>query len=307
MIPSNSYSTQSRAAPWLFRKLYDGSPNELGGDCLTGQLLGEGYIYLRSDDIQRTLMSGQTLMSAFFNVSGEVEVPWHTGDYNLDQIYPNTGVCPGLNTLGAALYASEEFVAENTSARVVNLNNQLDTIFGAGLWSWPQSLDCVMSTVCTGRELPEGMTQEIFNNTIEQATYIQSFEYKYNNSQWSKMAMGNLAWQVRNNIETMLNGEGLTSAGNVTTPLKLVLFSAHDSTLMPFLAAILLSNYDGQWSHYASLLTIELYESAADPDSQDPSDDLFRIVYNGVPQTVPGCDDTLCSVGVLLDALSFGQ
>eukprot|EP01034_Spumella_vulgaris_P040729 gene40729-50390_t len=93
MIPSNSYTSESRAAPWLFRKLYDGSPNELGGDCLTGQLLGEGYvqhiangnylfdqylnqanpalnlfptnrwdllnssseIYLRSDDLERTL------------------------------------------------------------------------------------------------------------------------------------------------------------------------------------------------------------------------------------------------------------
>jgi hypothetical protein len=76
---------------------------------------------------------------------------------------------------------------------------------------------------------------------------------------------------------------------------------------MPFLAAVLKSNWDQQWASYAAMLTIELYESAADPDSLDPTDDLFRIVYNGAPQTVPGCDDTLCSVSVLLDALSFGQ
>jgi hypothetical protein len=76
---------------------------------------------------------------------------------------------------------------------------------------------------------------------------------------------------------------------------------------MPFLAAVLKANWDQQWAAYAAMVTIELYDSAADPDSLDPSDDLFRIVYNGVPQTVPGCDDTLCGVNMLLSALSFGQ
>lgn len=104
MMESPSYSSQQRPASWLFRKLYDGSANYLGGNCLTGQLLLEGYqqeehngvmlynayidgalplfatnkwedvysstgIYLRSDDEQRTLMSGQILMHTLFNVS----------------------------------------------------------------------------------------------------------------------------------------------------------------------------------------------------------------------------------------------
>ena len=107
MLPSPSYSQQSRPSPWLFRKIYDGSENFLGGNCLTGQLLGEGYyqeeangyylrsaylqnsnpalnlfptiewdqinttsdVYLRSDDQERTLLSAQTLMHTFFNVS----------------------------------------------------------------------------------------------------------------------------------------------------------------------------------------------------------------------------------------------
>ncbi len=100
-----------------------------------------------------------------------------------------------------------------------------------GLWSWPDTIDCVMSTVCTDRQLPEGMTEEIFNATVAQATYIQSFEYLYNDSQWSQMAMGNLAWQVRNNLQAMLSGGGMTSAGNVTTPLKFVLFSGKASII----------------------------------------------------------------------------
>eukprot|EP01031_Cornospumella_fuschlensis_P035456 gene35456-42976_t len=43
MLASPSMTSQDRPATWLFRKLYDGSANYLGGNCLTGQLLSEGY------------------------------------------------------------------------------------------------------------------------------------------------------------------------------------------------------------------------------------------------------------------------
>ena len=106
MLASPSYNSLQRPAKWLFRKLYDGSPNYLGGNCETGQLLLEGYLqhqangehlnqayignslsamnlfstsewdeidtgselYLRSDDEERTLLSGQVLMNGMFNV-----------------------------------------------------------------------------------------------------------------------------------------------------------------------------------------------------------------------------------------------
>jgi acid phosphatase len=41
-IPSNSYTSSNIPKKWLFRKLYDGSPNDLGGNCETGQLIGTG-------------------------------------------------------------------------------------------------------------------------------------------------------------------------------------------------------------------------------------------------------------------------
>ncbi len=119
MLPSPSYTSQVRPSTWLFRKVFDGSDNFLGGNCLTGQLLGEGYkqeeangkylsaaylqntnpllnlfptnqwedidtdteIYLRGDDQERTLLSGQTLLHTFFNVSEETIIDWHTGTH----------------------------------------------------------------------------------------------------------------------------------------------------------------------------------------------------------------------------------
>lgn len=55
-----------------------------------------------------------------FNVTKASIVPWHTGDYNLDQIYPNTNVCPALDVVEANFYASDAYIAERTTAEQVS-------------------------------------------------------------------------------------------------------------------------------------------------------------------------------------------
>eukprot|EP01039_Chlorochromonas_danica_P008062 gene8062-8892_t len=344
MLASPSMTDESRPAPWLFRKLYDGSPNFLGGNCFTGQLLSDGYtqeeavgsslleaylqnsnpalnlfntsiwtdidtdeeVYLRSDDEQRTLMSGQILMHTFFNITEEVIVPWHTGDYDLDQIYPNSEVCPRLDTLEDSIYATPGFVNENTSTEINQLTSQLNTIFGDGYWTWYNVWDCVMTTVCTSRPLPDGtaevpMTEEIFNATLEQVQFTQAYLQLYNDSQWSKLAMGNTAWHVSSNLQNVLYNTN--NSLNSSKTLRLAVFAGHDTTVMPFLASVLGVEWDGLWPGYASLVTIELYSGSA--ASSVPW--LFRMVYNSDPLLVPGCDDYLCDATILLDKLGYGQ
>jgi hypothetical protein len=98
-------TTKSPSVPWYYRKVYDGSPNFLGGNCMAGQLIAEGYqqeinngnflrhaylegdlklfesrnwtevsddVYFRSDDEQRTLMSGQLVMNELFQVISSI-------------------------------------------------------------------------------------------------------------------------------------------------------------------------------------------------------------------------------------------
>lgn len=177
---------------------------------------------------------------------------------------------------------------------------------GAGQWSWDYILDCLMTTVCTNREIPDGsasttlMNEEIFNATIFQSEFTMAYLNLYNNSRWAKLAMGNTVWHIRSNIENILYNT--SSSTNSTDPLKLALFAGHDTTVMPFLAAILGSNWDGVWPGYAALVTLELYSS-----KQNTSEYLFRMVYNAKPQLVPGCNDTLCDINILLDRMAFGQ
>jgi hypothetical protein len=343
---SPSYTSQDIPAKYIFRKIYDGSANYLGGNCLTGQLISDGYVqhgsngeylqnaylkqadgklnlfpttswedidtehlvYLRSDDEERTILSGQILVHAMFNVTEQQIVPWHTGDYNLDQIYPNSKVCPRLNQVEANWEASASFMEQNSSSAVTTLTADLTEIWGEGMWSWYNAMDCMMTTVCTERAMPDGtvstpMTQELFDNAVAESTYQLSGMYVWNNSQYAKLCMGNTAWHVRNNIMKNLNSS-YSVAGK---GLKLAVFSAHDTTVMPFLAAILGANWDMQWATYAAMVTIELYNRSTTTPQTTDEEHLFRMVYNGKTLLVPGCDDSLCNLSVLLDALSFGQ
>ena len=119
-------------------------------------------VYLRSDDEERTLLSGQALMSGFFHSDQDVILRWNTGDYALDQISPNSFACPELATLQAAAETSEAFIAWNSSEASELLTGRLSEVYGAGSWSWADALDCLMTTVCTGREVP-GISDVLLN------------------------------------------------------------------------------------------------------------------------------------------------
>jgi hypothetical protein len=226
-----------------------------------------------------------------------VIVPWHTGDYALDQLYPNSGVCPRLTSLQSSIYSSPEWTAYNNSAEVKALNQNLNNILGKGSWFWSYTMDCMMTTVCSNRQLPEGMTESIFNETIGFIEKQQSFLNLYNDSQWAKLSMGNTAWHIKNNIVNFLDG---------SKTYKFALFGGHDTTIQPFLSAVAKYAWDNHWPGYASMLSIELYSKNPDAPADTP-DNLFRLVYNSQVITIPGCDDALCDVNVLLDSMDFGH
>ena len=91
-----------------------------------------------------------------FHAYSDVIVDWHTGDYVLDQIYANSFTCPDLNYMQGIAEQSSEFISWNNSAANTKLVESLDGIFGTGIWTWSNALDCVMTAVCTGRQIPNG-------------------------------------------------------------------------------------------------------------------------------------------------------
>ena len=338
------YDSQEAPEPWLFRKIYDAFPSDLNGlNCFTGQLLRKGYeqeqengrilreqylnqantafnlfpskswadispddLYLRSDDEQRTLMSGQTLLSTLFDVTKGI-VAWHTGDDNLDQIAPNAQACPALTGAQELAMASQTYQAVNNSQHVVGLSSQLDNILGKGYWNWYNVIDCFMTTVCTGREIPANpetgaaVTDEIFNATITQVEYTYAYNSNYNDSRFSRLGMGHTIYEMSTRMQAAIKGE--------PGAIKFGLWSAHDTSVMPLLSAIMLRQngtnaWDGKWAQYAALFTIELYKQV---QTVPGAGDLFRMTYNGQPLILPGCDAALCDASMLVNAMAFAQ
>ena len=212
VLPSETDSGTIPEAPWLFRKLYDASPDKLHGDCYTGQLIGEGYrqenrlgaqfqdryvgvddedaglfrlytdnkwedldltkIYFRSTDLQRTLMSGQQFAYNFFDVTDPTIVDWHTGDSSLDPLAPGKGSCPYLEEIENRAFADSTFVATNKS-QAEALAPDLNAELGKGMWRWSSMTDCFMTAVCTERDIPDS-AGKMDDTLFDQSMYVHS-------------------------------------------------------------------------------------------------------------------------------------
>ena len=78
------------------------------------------------------------------------------------------------------------------------------------------------------------------------------------------------------------NNDSITTDTSCRNPAKMMLFSGHDSTLVPVLCA--LGIYDNTWPPYASYLALEIAESNVD------STQLFvRAIYNDKEMIIEGC------------------
>lgn len=95
-------------------------------------------------------------------------------------------------------------------------------------------------------------------------------------------------------------------AMNGTSPLKFILLSGHDTTFIPFLAAVAPGAWDQRWPAYAALATIELLRLGAGAGGGDDGDAaaaaagdyFFRFVYNGQVLKLEGCGDQGKSVSL---------
>ncbi|CAM9841244.1 unnamed protein product [Choristocarpus tenellus] len=148
------------------------------------------------------------------------------------------------------------------------------------------------------------MTEEIFQDATELTTWMATYVYLYNDSAYAKLAMAQLVLEVRTRLQAAMNG---------SSPHQFVLYSGHDDTLMPFLAAIAPEAWDAKWARYASLLAIELLrvgvggDEAADDDSETDTVHYFRVVYNGKVLRLHGCNEDVCPIKAFFDATEFAE
>ncbi len=288
-----------------------------GGGCLLNSNKIEDLedisqdLWLTSDDMPRTIMSGQVLTSSFFNATKdkvEVEegsfniIEWRTGDVQIDRTFDFGGSCPRVSELEDDWSNSSKFKDSMGSEKAKILKDVLINDWGVPKETLKDSLgsfaeakrrwyfvhDCVLTSICTERELPSKLLLETVSQLIDVAMWVNDYLF-YESGAIPKIYFAPLFKRLR---EFALNS---TTIGQRAP--KFVLFSLHDSTIMALLSVLALDAWDRTWPPYASMIVIETMRIE--------TKEYFRLIYNGKVLKLAGCEKDICSMDVLNSTTSF--
>lgn len=67
---------------------------------------------------------------------------------------------------------------------------------------------------------------------------------------------------------------------------------------MPFMAAIVKENWDGKWTPYAGVLSMEIYKLKAGSFG-------VRMLFQGKPVHIPECSDSTCALVTEINLSGF--
>jgi hypothetical protein len=152
------------------------------------------HLRYRADYDQRTIMSGQVLIRGLFDTEVQVyfedtgkypTIPLHIADRERDVMGPNSKVCPKLDGIADRAKLSEEYLAFSTSKDSQDVREFLKKQVGD--MDQIKILDCLMTTICNDRALPDviddyGNQDSWFQKLAEYDIQSYSLVMKYNNS-----------------------------------------------------------------------------------------------------------------------------
>ncbi len=154
--------------------------NEKNVTVIGDRAYDEPRLYFRSDDDERTLLSGMILLESLYGMlmkehekrykaeeigegGGVPVIPVHTADRDKDVLAPNPTTCPRLvevevEAIGSPGY-QEQFVRSEEAQIMKNLSihefGGVDRMQDAD-----EAIDCVMTTICEDKTLPYVLDEE---------------------------------------------------------------------------------------------------------------------------------------------------
>lgn len=292
-------------------------------------------LYYRVDDDQRTLMSGQVLLRGLFEPELQQYVqkhkayptiPLHTADRHRDVLDPNGAICPRLVEIQEEVKLSADFQAFNNSKEAQTIRVfQKDELKIPDQTRDMDAVDCLMTTMCTDRTLPDvvddykgtnstsdskegdldnGWFQRLIDFNVESYSQINTA----NDGEFSKLGMAPLWTEIMQFILPFVN------ESNVDRKIPFALFSGHDSTLLPMLVSLGPRVWDQKHPPYASMIIIEIHKLTDKKSNKTifKSNHAFRLIYNGQVLTslIDNChsDMEFCDATVLVQrAMSIVQ
>mmetsp|Transcript_26757 Transcript_26757/g.48233 ORF Transcript_26757/g.48233 Transcript_26757/m.48233 type:complete len:372 (+) Transcript_26757:27-1142(+) len=279
-----------------------------------GDLFADNFysqqIYVRSTDVNRTIMSAQSQLEGLFpygptlnstqvanavpplnvqNISviqnklglnaiqGQYQpIPIHVVGAAYDNVLLNyqPEVCPAQGTIMTQVENSQDYLNREANynstlkSTVESVFNTSDVEFCDAGWF----ADAVLCDLAAGYPTPSNLTPSLLQQLVEIDSYCNSYWFT---DLGARLASSEFFKAIVKNFDLAITG---------STALKFALYSAHDTTLAGFLSG--LGVFNGVNPPFASTILFELH--------QEGSVYFVKVIYNDVPQILPGCDVVMC-------------
>ncbi|XP_039631648.1 testicular acid phosphatase homolog [Polypterus senegalus] len=262
--------------------------------------LSEDYnrkeVFVRSTDYDRTLMSAQANLAGLYppKKSHPVSpgltwqpIPVHTVPTTQDKLLKTPSKhCPRFRELMADTFKTDAYqqIIHSYKDFIHDLSNHtgysMDKLVLRKVWKVYDALLCEKSHNLT---LPEWATTSVIATLEEIASFeVVSSIIHHRREEKARLAGGVLLDAILRNF---------SSAVKRASPLKLILYSAHDSTIITLHAA--LNIYNGRLPPYAACQLFEFYQEEDDSYSvglfyrNDSSLDAHELILPGCTSPCP--------------------
>eukprot|EP00871_Galdieria_phlegrea_P004431 jgi/Galph1/498/GphlegSOOS_G5156.1 len=258
----------------LFHKRYF---EELG--LLQGDDMKDNDLFVRSTFMKRAVQSAQAFLYGFLslNLSSMPNIPIHVKDKKEENLFPNSYICPRIKDMYR--YArkllserSEEFLIPELQSERWNVKTPLDLIRLRDVIISREAHGLPPLVAADGSILPEEQIVERGQRAMN--NLVLGYDEKLREESL-RLSGGMLVKELMENMRKSVKG---------TQPYKCMLYSGHDTTLLPLLC--MLDIYDDEWPSFGSFLSFEVFS-----DSQGSF--YVGVFYNGKQCRIPKCEDAI--------------
>ncbi|XP_043928043.1 lysophosphatidic acid phosphatase type 6 isoform X2 [Protopterus annectens] len=247
-------------------------------------------VYVRSTNIVRNIESTRCLLAGLFHQNQEGRIRIVTAGAENEIFYPNYHICRQLKVLGSPRW-SKFSLLPSVSEDLSHLHKLLEIkeTKGVDFILLRDNLVAMEAHHLPGIPALEKNSEKIKERASEMLHYV----FDPQGRKVLQFAVGPLLHLFLENMEMVKNNGTSTSSSN---NVKMFLYSTHDTTLVPCMMALGIS--DMNWPPFGAELTLELYQH------QLTKEHYVRVLYLGEDQLVQGCNSVLCPLQEFHEAVA---